>query len=632
MTLEIYDLQAYPNYIVFTGYRPKTGEWFIYRIGEGINEYEALMEHLESGLLMVGFDNIYHDWQILQNMLDCRKMFQGSNGTSICGQMMLRIAGMKDGTIETIPEFRFTVRQIDLFRMWHLYNKNRRATLNDIKFSCRMSKIYTLPYSYDSFIADKEPVDAYSKNNVEAIHRFFLTTIGRDDYPIYKGINKIAFREELRKEYGVQCLNTADAVLGKKMILVLYSKAVGLPIAEIREMKTARDTINLGSCIPWFCNVKTQEFTNVLDTWKKTVIKSDTENDVKIPAVFHDTQFVFTLGGLHSVAKPGIYESDNDFVIMDYDVQSLYPSLGRLLELYPEHLGPVFTKLYSKFLDLKLEEAKKENPDKAKIGLLKLVLNAIYGNSNEPKSFLYDPLYTYKTTIAGQVFTAMWCEMLATICPNIEFISVNTDGICCKIPRDKQELILRLNDKIYGKFGFLISVEEYERLIVKDVNNYIAIYPGSTRKNEHVKLRGCFDTSPDYYGDTSKRAIPKALKEFFVYGVPIEESIKNNPDVYDFCLKIKPLTGGSVLYRTIQHAQIETKNLGEFARYYITKSGPGSILRVSKSGTQTLVHPGKSCALFNLNWGEKPMINYSFYISEANKIKDSVVSSQLTLF
>ena len=226
----------------------------------------------------------------------------------------------------------------------------------------------------------------------------------------------------------------------------------------------------------------------------------------------------------------------------------------------------------------------------------------------------------------------MWCEMLVTICPNIEFISVNTDGICCKIPRNKQELILRLNDKIYGKFGFLISVEEYERLIVKDVNNYIAIYPGSTRENEHVKLRGCFDTSPDYYGDTSKRAIPKALKEFFVYGVPIEESIKNNPDVYDFCLKIKPLTGGSVLYRTIQHAQIETKNLGEFARYYITKSGPGSILRVSESGTQTLVHPGKSCALFNLNWGEKPMIDYSFYISEANKIKDSVVSSQLTLF
>lgn len=632
MTLEIYDLQAYPNYIVFTGYRPKTDEWFIYRIGEGINEYEILMEHLESGLLMVGFDNIFHDWQVLQNMLNCRKMFQGSSGTAICGQIMLRLSGMQDGTIETIPEFRFTVRQIDLFRMWHLYNKNRRATLNDIKFSCRMPKIYTLPYSYDSFIVDKDPVDRYSKNNVEAINRFFLTTIGRDDYPIYKGVNKIAFREELKKEYGVQCLNTADAVLGKKMILVLYSKAVGLPVSEVREMKTARDTINLGSCIPWFCNVKSSEFTSVLDKWKETVIKSDTENDVKIPAIFHNTQFVFTLGGLHSVAKPGIYESDNDFVIMDYDVQSLYPSLGKLLELYPEHLGPVFTKLYTRFLDLKLAESKKENPDKAKVGLLKLVLNAIYGNSNEPKSFLYDPLYTYKTTIAGQVFTAMWCEMLATICPDIEFISANTDGICCKIPRNKQKLILRLNDKIYGKFGFLISVEEYERLIVKDVNNYIAVYPGSTRENEHVKLRGCFDIFPDYYGDTSKRAIPKALKEYFVYGVPIAESIKNNPDVYDFCLKIKPLTGGSVIYRTIQHAQIETRNLGEFARYYITKSGPGAIVRISEAGTQTLVHPGKSCALLNENWGEKPMIDYSFYISEANKIKDSVISSQLTLF
>lgn len=632
MTLEIYDLQAYPNYIVYTGYRPKTDEWFIYRVGEGINDYQVLMKHLEGDLLMVGFNNMFHDWQILQYLLTRQDMFKNGNGTTVCSQVSLMIAGLKEGTTETIPEFRFLVKQIDLFRMWHLYNKNRRATLNDIKFSCRMSEIYTLPFDYNSLIVDQEPVDKYSKNNVEAIHRFFLTTIGQDIYPIYKGINKIAFREELKKDYGVSCLNTADAVLGKRMILFLYSKAVGLPVSEIREMKTTRDTINLGSCIPEFCKIKSPEFQNVLNKWKETVIKADTENDVKIPAVFHDTQFVFTLGGLHSAAKPGIYKSDDDYVIMDYDVQSLYPSLGKLLNLYPEHLGPVFTKLYTRFLDLKLAEAKKENPDKAKIGLLKLVLNAIYGNSNEPKSFLYDPLYTYKTTISGQVFTAMWCEMLATICPDIQFISVNTDGICCIIPRNKQELVLKLNDKIYEKFGFLISVDEYDKLIVKDVNNYIAVYPDNTREEEHIKLRGCFDIFPDYYGDTSKRVIPKALKEFFVYGTPIADTIKNDSNIYDFLLKIKPLAGGSVIYRTIQHTEIATTQLGEFARYYITKSGPGSIVRVSETGTFTIVHPGKSAAIVNVLNNEKPLIDYSFYISEANKIKDAVINSQLTLF
>ena len=48
--------------------------------------------------------------------------------------------------------------------------------------------------------------------------------------------------------------------------------------------------------------------------------------------------------------------------------------------------------------------------------------NGTYGKSNEDKSFLYDPLYTFKTTIAGQLFICMWAERWVEVCPDLKFI------------------------------------------------------------------------------------------------------------------------------------------------------------------------------------------------------------------
>lgn len=65
----------------------------------------------------------------------------------------------------------------------------------------------------------------------------------------------------------------------------------------------------------------------------------------------------------------------------------------------------------------------------------KLAANSIYGKSNEPNSAFYDPLYTLKTTIGGQMFLSLWTEKLVKAIPEIKFISHNTKLYhwCCKI-------------------------------------------------------------------------------------------------------------------------------------------------------------------------------------------------------
>lgn len=58
----------------------------------------------------------------------------------------------------------------------------------------------------------------------------------------------------------------------------------------------------------------------------------------------------------------------------------------------------------------------------------------VYGKSGEPTSFMYDLLYTYKTTIAGQLFISMWAERMVKAVPELQFIQINTEYYwCCKI-------------------------------------------------------------------------------------------------------------------------------------------------------------------------------------------------------
>ena len=98
------------------------------------------------------------------------------------------------------------------------------------------------------------------------------------------------------------------------------------------------------------------------------------------------------------------------------------------MKLYPEHLGIGFNQQYVGFIDDRLAEKHKPKADRDVVLIegYKLILNGAYGKSNESKSFLYDPLYTFKTTIAGQCFICMWSERMVNAVPELKFIQTNT--------------------------------------------------------------------------------------------------------------------------------------------------------------------------------------------------------------
>lgn len=505
-----------------------------------------------------------------------------------------------------------------------------------------MNNIEEMPIHHSQYIFEEQAkqILEYNKNDVLATYNFLKVTLGQTDYPLYKGKNKIKLRLDLNKQFKVNVLNKGDVPMGEELVLQLYSRASGISTWELKKCGgTPRPKgIPLKDCIPFWCKIESKEFSNFLEQLKRTVIRGE-KGEFSFSVNFHNYKFDFGQGGAHGSATPQVWESNDDWMIVDYDVGSLYPSIAKSLSLYPEHLGKLFLNQYVGFINDRLIEKHKpkEERNNALIEGYKLILNGCYGKSKEENSFLYDPLYTFRTTIAGQIFICMWAERWVKVCPRLKFIQTNTDGQSIYIPREDIDKIRAVNDQLTEETGLTIEETLYSKMFVRDVNNYGSVYEDSTPEHEHIKLKGDYEIDKEFHKDPSMRIVPLAVKNYFVYGTPVEETIKNHTDIFDFCLQLKCNSSSVAECISIDKSgkQIVTK-LDRTTRYYMSNSPYAGILQKRFNDGRIIgVNVGNAVIIFN-KFVEKPFndycINYRFYITEANKLINAIDNGQLTLF
>lgn len=262
----------------------------------------------------------------------------------------------------------------------------------------------------------------------------------------------------------------------------------------------------------------------------------------------------------------------------------------------------------------------------------KLAANGIYGKSGEETSILYDPLYTMKTTIGGQMFLSLWSEKLVKAIPELKFIQHNTDGITYMLPRKDLDKAKKVAEEMTELTGLYIEDNIYSKFILRDVNNYLAFY-----ENGGYKAKGAFEYIPEFHADPSMRIVAKAVMKYYAEGIPVEDTIRNHTNIFDFCMRLK-LTSKTKGYfnHFDSDLNIIKDELPRTTRYYVGHGlESGSLFREDSNGRMGRVVAGRSVILFN-KYEEKPMtdykIDYEFYIAEAYKLINAVDDGQLSLF
>jgi hypothetical protein len=523
-----YDTETYPNVFTFRCRHVDLDRRWSFEISPRRNDLELLILFIKycqiNGNRWVGFNNIGFDYPIVHWVCMNASSFIGAS--DIYNKAMSIINAHQNAKFaHMVWESDWLVPQIDLYKIHHFDNMARATSLKVLEFNMRMADIEDLPFEVGTELNDQqiETLCQYNDHDVDATVKFY-----------HESKDQINFREELTEKYDKNFLNHNDTKIGKDYFIMELEKAspgccYRYTDGKRQMVQTVRDKIDLGDVVLPYVKFNHPEFNRILE-WFKSQVITETKGVFKdISCSVNGFEFDFGTGGIHGSISSTIVESDDDNVIIDLDVASYYPNLAIVNRLYPQHIGDTFCRVYKEVYEMRkgYEKGTTEN------AMLKLALNGVYGDSNNKYSPFFDPQYTMSITINGQLLLCMLAEALMGS-PDVQMIQINTDGLTIRCPRSLREWVISVCEWWEQLTGLQLESAFYNRMMIRDVNNYIAEYTDGK-----LKRKGAYEYELGWHQNHSALIVPKAAEAALVHGSDIRSFIINHNDIFDFFLRAK---------------------------------------------------------------------------------------------
>jgi hypothetical protein len=605
----------------------KAGKSF--QVSKWKNELDKFVRYTEvnADAYWVGYNNLRFDSQVVEWILRNYDQWHELTNLEITAKIAQKAADViHDANYDVFPEYReheLSLKQIDLFKINHYDNKNRMVSLKRLEFEMDLENIEEMPIHHNKTNMTKEEVELsidYCFNDVDATYEFYKVTMGDTDHPLYKGNNQIELRQDIEAEFGIPCLNYSDSKIGDEIIKKFYCQEKNIDYRELPRKGYFRKNIELKNCIAKYVVFETATLSDFLKRMKKTTL--GLQDDFKEELHFFGNVYSFMKGGLHTENSPKVFEADEEYEIIDWDVSSYYPAIIINNGKFPAHLGKEFLRGYKQMFDKRLELkplAKSDKKIKGIVGALKLAVNSVYGKSSDMLSWIFDRQLTMFTTITGELSLMMLIEQYEL--NGIHVISANTDGVTIRIKKDMIPLMHKLNEWWCSMTQYELERTDYSKIIFSTVNDYLAIMT-----NGEIKKKGDFLTDFELHKNKSARVVPIALEQYFVHGVPIEHTIRNHSNLYDFCIRQKATR--SFHYEGTNRVTGQKTIYNKLIRYYVSNTGE-KIFKVKNPECQTRaaaisqIEAGEwVCKVCNFLPKNSPVdnVNYDYYIEKANRI------------
>ena len=326
-------------------------------------------------------------------------------------------------------------------------------------------------------------------------------------------------------------------------------------------------------------------------------------------------------GGIHGARRNYFFEEreppagGRKRVQENDDVGSYYPHLI-IINGYASRNIPD-PKIYEDVVNTRMEA--KAKGDTATANALKLVANTTYGASINQYNDLFDPLMGRSVCISGQLYLLELAEHLIAEIEDLTITQLNTDGIMFEFYDDQQEDVNAILKEWQDRTGFELEADKIARLYQKDVNNYLEVQTNGKSKAKGGYLVKGIAPAGAFNINNNAVIVATAIKEYFLNGTPVEETVNGCDDLSQFQMIAK----AGAKYREAYHlVDGEKQPVQRVNRVYATadeRYGKVYKVKAEDDSEAKIDSLPEHCLIDNDNHITIDEVDKSFYIEMAKK-------------
>lgn len=613
--VEVYDLEVFPNVFSCTMKNTETGEIHQWEVSNRKNNIELIIAKFkEDDKLFCGYNCIHYDNVIINFLLEYQNIVSKSSYDRITRNLYNLSDTIINGDLEKWKKWKYAnnFETLDLLTM--LYSSKLRVGLKEMQVTMQYPNVEEYSGDFNQPLPDSE---------IDSMLSYNLNDVLSTEALLYKCQDAIELRLSIENEYGIDALSKDGMTLGMEIIKHKYLEATHQQWYQIKNLRSPCDEMNLQNIIFPFIHYDSPQLQGILEEIKGMTVGAGRKSLEK-HFLFDNLEYSIGVGGMHSVNTPMAFICNDDEIISDVDVASLYPSLIISYRLYPPHLGEEFLNVYSKIRTERLEA--KHNGDKLKNLTLKLSLNGLTGNLQNEYSWVYSPETVMKIRMNGQFMLLMLAEKFVEA--GIKIIQANTDGLFVLRKKKDEGQFKAICEWWENETKLTLEEDRFERFYQYAINDYLGVLEGY--KDSHnpklLKKKGLFIDTVTLGKGMQPMIVPKAINAYFVEGIPVTDTIKGSEDINDFITYQKIGKQFSVEYGG--------KRITHINRYYCSNAGY-YLEKIDDKGKRIKAISDSGVKIVNdlTKIKEFPKdINYWYYIKEANKIIEPFIHRQLNLF
>ena len=320
-------------------------------------------------------------------------------------------------------------------------------------------------------------------------------------------------------------------------------------------------------------------------------------------------------GGIHGAIPNYFFEEQDGRIIRNYDVGSYYPHLMTINGYTSRNIPSA--KIYEDVLDRRMKA--KADGDKATANALKLVCNTTYGCLLNKYNDLYDPLMGRSVCISGQLYLLELSEHLHEKIPNLKIVQLNTDGVMVEFDDEFYNDVIEITKEWEQRTGFDLEEDKVARIAQKDVNNYVEVQSDGTAKCKGGYLVKGVSNVGAFKVNNSAVIVATAIKEYFVNGTPVEDTINNCDDVFQYQMIAKAGTKYKESYHLIDGEKHPVQRVNRVYATSDERYGKLYKVKAEDDSTAKIDSLPEHCIIDNENAITIDQIDKTFYIDMAQK-------------